>query len=277
MNKKQASKEHGILAESFFVGFANAGRFLGIIVLCLVTLLTGCVRYDVAVNFDSQQGGTLVQHIKLGEQLTSLNQSEAKKWLNSIEERSRQLQGKVKRISPQEVLVTIPFGNGQELVSKFNQFFHAKAQDDTQLANQDSLDLIQLDAKMSLQQSNFLLFERDRLSLTVDLTGLGVLSEGGKIIVSPGSLLDLKFQLNSPWTVRTKSAENIVDTEVNSEKNRLTWQLQPGQVNYIETVFWLPSPLGIGSVIIILLIVGGFYLKYKHLPGFGQTTVSSKS
>ncbi len=270
MNKKQASKEKSL-------DYSNAGRFLAVIVLCLVTLLTGCVRYDVAVNFDSQQGGTLVQHIKLGEQLTSLNQSEAKKWLNSIEERSRQLQGKVKRISPQEVLVTIPFGNGQELVTKFNQFFHTKAQDDTQLANQDSLDLIQLDAKMSLQQINFLLFERDRLSLTVDLTGLGVLSQQGKIIISPGSLLDLKFQLNSPWTVRTKSAENIVETEVNSEKNRLTWQLQPGQINYIETVFWLPSPLGIGTVIIILLIVGGFYLKYKHLPGFGQTTVSSKS
>jgi hypothetical protein len=45
------------------------------------------------------------------------------------------------------------------------------------------------------------------------------------------------------------------------------WTLKPGQLNHLEAVFWLPSPLGIGTLVIVLLVLGGFYLKYKSLPG----------
>jgi hypothetical protein len=220
----------------------------------------------------NQNEGTIVQHIKLGEQLTSLNPTEANNWLNSIEERSRQLKGKVKRIAPQEILVTVPFSNGKELVSKFNQFFYSPSDNTTQFTEDKSLESLQLNSKMSLQQSNLLLFERDRLSLTVDLRGLGVLSNQGRITVTPGSLIDLNFQLTTPWLARTVVAENILNSSSNPEIHQMIWQLQPGQINYIETVFWLPSPLGIGSTIIIVLMVGGFYLKYKRFPGINSAS-----
>ena len=234
---------------------------------CLLIFLTGCVRYEVGVNIESQNHGAIVQHIKLGEQLTSFSQSEAKKWLSSIESRAQQLQGKIKRVSPQEIEVTIPFSNGKELASKFNQFFNSNLQEASPSVKVEDVDLVKLNSEMSLNQSNLLLLERDRLSLSVDLRALGVLSNQGKIIVSPGSLVDLEFGLNAPWGASSIVGENFLSPEVRNGGHQLVWQLQPGQINYIEAVFWLPSPLGMGTIVIVLLILAGFWVKYKRFPG----------
>ncbi len=241
-------------------------RLLLPVILGLVTLLTGCVRYDVGLNFDHPQHGTIVQYIKIGEQLTSLSQSEARKWLNSIEERSRALHGKVKKVNSQEVVVTIPFNNGQELTKKFNQFFHTDTDTNAALVN-DKVDLVKLDSQINLQQNNLVFFERNDLDLTIDLRALGVLSNQGKIIVSPGSLIDLEFQLNTPLIAHNVSGENNLEPISSITKKGLVWQLQPGQINHIEAVFWLPSPLGIGTAIIILFVTLGYFLKYRRLPG----------
>ena len=240
--------------------------FLLPIVLCLVTLLTGCVRYDVGINFNTPHNGTIVQYIKIGEQLTSLSQSEARKWLNSIEERARTLQGKVKKVNSQEVLVTIPFGNGRELSEKFNQFFHTDTDVNPAIVS-DKIDLVQLDSEISLKQNNLIFLERNNLDLTIDLRALGVLSNQGKIIVSPGSLIDLEFQLNTPLVAHSIAGENNLEPTRVTPGKGMIWQLEPGQINHIQAVFWLPSPLGIGATIIILLMVLGYFLKYRRLPG----------
>jgi hypothetical protein len=238
----------------------------------LLTFLTGCVRYDVGVNFNNQQNGAIVQYIKIGEQFTSFNQSEAKKWLTSIEDRAKELQGSIKRTSPQEIAVTIPFGNGKELAEKFNQFFNPDLKTRSKSVSKDALDLVQFNSQMSLNQKNLLLFERDRLNLNVDLRALGVLSSQGKVIVNPGSLVDIKFQLNTPLAARSITS---IDS-LNPEKvgNILVWHLQPGQINHIEAVFVIPSYIGIGTVAIVALMVSGFYLKYKRLPLLNQPQYS---
>ncbi|GAB4537884.1 MAG: hypothetical protein Tsb0014_27060 [Pleurocapsa sp.] len=229
-------------------------------------LLTGCVRYDVGVNFKTPNQGTIVQYIKIGEQLTSLSQSEAKKWLSSIEERAKALHGKIQRVNAQEVVVTIPFGNGKELTEKFNQFFHTDTTANPAVVS-DKLNLVQLDSQISLQQNNFVFFERNNLDLTIDLRALGVLSNQGKIVVSPGSLIDLEFQLKTPLIARNISGENNLEPNITIPEKGLVWQLQPGQINHIEAIFWLPSPLGIGAFAIILLMLAGYFLKYRRLPG----------
>ena len=244
----------------------NPIAFLLPVIFCLITLLTGCVRYDVGVNFDHPQHGTIVQYIKIGEQLTSLSQSEAKKWLSSIEHRSRALNGKVKRVNSQEVIVTIPFSNGKELTDKFNQFFHTDTKTSSAIVS-DKVDLFNLDSQINLQQNNLILFERNNLDLTIDLRALGVLSNQGKVIVSPGSLIDLEFQLNTPLIAHNIAGEKNLKPIQNLTKKRLVWQLQPGQINHIEAVFWLPSPLGIGAAIIIVLMLLGYILKYRRFPG----------
>ncbi|MGV2827241.1 DUF3153 domain-containing protein [Myxosarcina sp. GI1(2024)] len=241
-------------------------RFLLPIILSLVTLLTGCVRYDVGIDFDNPQHGKIVQQIKIGEQLTSLSQAEAKKWLNSIEARSRALQGKVKRLSAQEILVTIPFGNGKELTEKFNQFFHSDTVA-TATPQAKNMNLLKLDSQIALQQNNLLFLERNLLDLTIDLRALGVLSEQGKIVVSPGSLINLEFQLNTPLRAYSVAGENNLEPIATVPGEPLVWQLQPGQINHIEAVFWLPSPIGIAIAVIILLAILGYVLKYRRLPG----------
>jgi len=47
----------------------------------------------------------------------------------------------------------------------------------------------------------------------------------------------------------------------------LIWRLKPGQINSIDVVFWVPSYLGWGILAVIGLTLGGYYLKYKELPG----------
>jgi hypothetical protein len=244
----------------------NFRVFLLPIILGSILFLTGCVRYDVGIYFNTPHQGKIVQHIKIGEQLTSLSRAEAKKWLNSIEKRSRQLQGNVNKLNSQEVVVTIPFGNGKELVDKFDRLFHTGTSD-TSVASEGNVDLVKLDSQMSLQQNNFIFLERNNLNLTIDLRALGVLSDSGRIVVSPGSLIDLKFQLNTPWLARSVGGSNTLTPIANHAIKGLVWQLEPGQINHIEAVFWLPSPLGIGSMAISILMIVGFYLKYKRLPG----------
>ncbi len=241
-------------------------RVLGLMLLSAL-LLSGCVQYNVGVNFEGQHRGAIVQHIKLGEQLTSFSHEQAQEWLKSIEQRVRQLQGKTKRLSDQEMIVTIPFSNGTELESKFNQFFNPVAKKKSPAKASEPIDLPKLDSKFHLAQGNWFLVQRNKLTYDLDLRSLGVVSANGNVIVSPNSLLDLQFSLETPWGARdVNQAENAVHPQVYEDGHQLVWQLQPGQLNHLEAVFWLPSPLGVGTVAIVLLILGGFYLKYKAFP-----------
>ncbi len=240
------------------------------LLVCLLFFLTGCVKYDVGIEFKDENHGKIVQHIKLGKQLTSFSQAEGNEWLASIESRSAKLHGKTKRISAEEIEVTIPFNNGKDMVYKFNQFFNPNPDDQVKGTNVDAMDLLQLNSQMSLIQNNWIFFERNRLKLDVDLRGLGVLSNQGNLIVSPGSIIDLELTLNTPWQAKNISGNNKISPEIRENGKVLVWKLIPGQINQIETVFWVPSILGIGTVVIILLMLIGFFVKYKHFPGIPQ-------
>ena len=246
--------------------------FLLPFVLCLLTLVTGCVQYDVGVNFDSQTRGKIVQHIKLGEKLTSFSSETVGDWLKSVEQRVKLLDGKTKRLSDREVLVSIPFNNGADLEDKFNQFYNPIAQTAKyRVASPLETDLPKFESHMSVKQNNLLLVLRNRLSLELDLRSLSLLSSNGSLLLSPGGLLDLDFSLNTPW-----GAENIETTVAGAlvpqsyqQGKQLVWKLKPGEVNYLEATFWIPSPVGIGALIIALFVAAGIALKYQILPALG--------
>ena len=243
----------------------NPVRFLLPLVFCLLTLLTGCVRYDVGINFQTPYNGTLVQHIKIGLQLANIGQSEANKWLKTVASRSRQLEGKVKYLNSQELVAIVPFNNGRELESKFNQLFNSNVPDTSAVVVGDEAELVKLSSGVALQQSNLLFVERNYLDLTIDLRALNLLVQQDKIVIDPNSLLDLEFHLNTPWIAYNVS--NIDNLEPIDSSQGLVWQLQAGQLNHIEAVFWLPSPIGIGTAVIILVMILGFMLKYRRFPG----------
>jgi hypothetical protein len=236
------------------------------LVLLTSLLLSGCVQYDVGVNFDSSNRGELVQHIKLGERLTTFSGDYVYEWLNSIERRARQLEGKAQRLSQEEIIVKIPFSNGQELQEKFNEFFNSRANQKAEAVPSESeSELPKIESNLLLDQNNFLLLVKNRLIYDLDLRSLSLIASKGNVLADPGSILDLEFSLKTPW-----GARNIQQTEtaIQPEKKgkQLIWQLRPGELNHIEVVFWLPSPLGIGSLLIILFIWGGIYLRYTFMP-----------
>ena len=246
--------------------------FLLPFVFCLLTLVTGCVQYDVGVNFDSQTHGEIVQHIKLGERLTSFSSETVADWLKSVERRAKLLDGKTKRISEREVLVTIPFNNGAELEDKFNQFYNPIAPTaKSRVASPLETDLPKFESHLKVKQNNLLLALRNRLTWELDLRSLSLLSSNGSPLLSPGGLLELDFSLNTPW-----GAENI-QTPVNGalvpesyqEGKQLVWKLKPGEVNYLEATFWIPSPVGIGALIISLFVAAGTAVKYQIFPALG--------
>jgi hypothetical protein len=252
--------------------------------ICLALLaalcLTGCVQYDVGIHFANQTQGEIVQHIRLGDQLITFSSSVAKDWLQSIKQRSRALGGRVKQVSGQELIVTIPFHNGADLTEKFNKFFQPVPDQSSAATSQvgnESLTIPELRSQLQLTQSNWLLMERDRLVYDLDLRPLGVISTNGNLLISPGVLLNLEFRLDVPWGIRsTSSVKQTTSEKTASEKHpvmasrrqgrQMVWVLESGALNHLEAVFWVPSSLGIGTVAIVLLVLGGIYLRAQLFP-----------
>ena len=248
------------------------------VILLAALLLSGCVNYDVGVNFEGVHRGKFVQHIKLEERLTNFSSTQVQDWLKSIEHRAKQLNGNTKHLSNQEIVVTIPFNSGKELESKFNQFFNPVTQKDTASKDKEALDLPKLDSKININQGNFIFWQRTQLSYDLDLRSLGVVSTNGNVVVSPGSLLNLQFSLETPWGVRSvEKTENAIAPEANHQGHTILWTLKPGQINHLEAVFWLPSPLGIGSLVIVLFVLAGYYWKYKAFPWAATPSVAPAS
>lgn len=241
----------------------NLQKVLFPLACCLLMSLTGCVRYDVGVNFNSPHNGKIVEHIKIGQQLNNLDRSDIRKWLNSIESRAERLQGKVKNPNPEELLITIPFNNGKELTTKFNELFHS-IPDSPGIAT--DAELLKLDSQINLRQNNLVFLERNTLDMIVDLRALNILAHQGKIDVENDRLIDLEFKLNTPWIAYPVLGDDNLQPIPDPTK-QLVWHLQPGKINHLKAVFWLPSPIGIGAAVIVLLMNVGFYLKYRRFPG----------
>ncbi len=245
--------------------FAIKNPILWLVVLTSL-LLTGCVEYDAGVNFNHSNSGEIVQHIKLGERLTSFSADSVSDWLSSIERRANQLEGKSRRISASEIIVKIPFSNAQELQEKFNDFFNSRGNEKAQGVQKSSESVPpKIESNLLIDQNNLILLVRNRLIYDLDLRSLTFIPSRGKVISDTESILDLKFTLNTPW-----GAKNIEDNETaippQKKGRELVWQMKPGQRNHVEVVFWLPNPLGIGSLLIVLLICGGIYLRYTFMP-----------
>jgi hypothetical protein len=226
-------------------------------------ILTGCVQYDLGINFNNTNNGELVQHIKLSEKLTSFSGDYIYDWLHSVEHRARKLDGSAKRILPEEVIVKIPFTNGRELQEKFSDFFNYRTSQKPNVVTNNA-DLPNTASSLIVQDKNFLLLSRNRLVYDLDLRSLSVLTSKGNVLSGTGSILNLEFKLQTPWGVKNiQQTEDAIEPEKNG--NQLIWKLKPGKLNHIEVIFWLPNLLGIVSLIIIIFVWGGFYLRYKLL------------
>jgi Protein of unknown function (DUF3153) len=227
------------------------------LLFCVVAIaLSGCVQYDTGINFHGFNDGEIVQHIQLSDRLNSFNPQAVTTWLNSIEQRTSQAQGRLNRLSDREFEIIIPFASTQELVTKTNRFFNAAT----------SGTASKFHARLQIEQSNWLAIVKNHLIYDLDLRAIPMTTTDTKVAIAANNSIDLKFRLRSPWGIQNadlSTSPNIVKT---TDGNQTTWQLQPGQIERIEVVFWLPNPLGIGAIVIILISMFGYYLKYRQLP-----------
>ncbi len=236
--------------------------------LLAALLLSGCVQSEVGLNFSSQTHGEIVQHIKLNEQLVGFSGSAVQEWLKSAERRARKLQGHSKRLSPQEILVTIPFNNGKDLETKFNQFFNPSPKQIAKLTAATGVELPSLESHFSLKENNALFAIRSRFSYDLDLRSLALISTEDNPLVNPSALVSFEFSLQTPWGARSiETTDRALHPE--RHQNQLIWTLQPGQQNHIEAIFWLPSPVGMGSLFIVAFMTLGWFLRHQLLPKLG--------
>lgn len=233
-------------------------KALGIL-LTLSLLLSGCIRYDVGINFAGQNHGEIVQHIRLDEQLTNFSGAVAQDWLNSIEQRTRRLGGRVRHGSKQDLTAIIPFNNGADLQQKFNQFFNP-IPESLPPSTSSSRDLPAIAAHLTVFQRNFFLVEKNQLTFDLDLRSLGVLSSEGNVLISPGTLVDLEFNLDTPWGAHPGAEDSTSSKE---PAKHLTWTLKAGDANHVEATFWVPSPIGIGTVAIVAIVAIGSLIKSR--------------
>ncbi|UBF28647.1 DUF3153 domain-containing protein [Kovacikia minuta CCNUW1] len=232
------------------------------IMLLASFLLSGCIQSDLGLQFDNPNQGRIVQRIHIEERLITVSGASAQEWLETIAQRTRNLGGQVERQANQTVVVTIPFSNNADLETKFNQFFGSSQKTNPSLATKMN-HLPEIKSNLTLKRNNLLLVERNRLHYELDLRSLGIFSSEGNLLISPSALINLEFRLKTPWGARSLTSTPLPPAI--RETGDLVWHLVPGELNQIEAVFWLPSPLGIGTLVIVLLVLAGTFLKYPQV------------
>ncbi|MBD0335952.1 MAG: DUF3153 domain-containing protein [Cyanobacteria bacterium Co-bin13] len=221
----------------------------------LVFLLSGCFQYDLGIQFDSQTHGQIVQQIRLSERAAALGGSAVQTWLAGLEAQVRSLGGQVRRADPETLRLVVPFANGSDLVKRFNQLFESEAAAGAAIA-----DLTDLPSHLSLTQQNRGIAIRNHLVCDLDLRALPRQPQNiPGLLGGAADWLDLHFTLQTPWGISRLGPDSLAPEGSGSGQ---TWQLQPGEVNHIDAVFWVPSPLGLGGLAIAALVLLGYFFKY---------------
>ncbi|MDV3353131.1 DUF3153 domain-containing protein [Leptothoe sp. LEGE 181152] len=209
-----------------------------LVITALSLGLTGCVDYQLGIQFGSQTHGVLVQTLHLDDQFVALNNNVRQQWLEIFIEEAKVFSGKVTSLDDGTLQIRIDFYNGADLVQKFNQLF---AEDGLMTQVPGAPPVL---AHLDLTQQNWGIALLNHLQADIDLGALkadSAIGDGGAL--DRWRTLTLSFQLGSLGKTHQ-------------------WPLKPGQVNTIDTTFWLPSPIGIGAVVIALICAAGYGVRY---------------
>lgn len=242
--------------------------------LILGALLSGCVDYEAGIRFPEANHGAIVQRVHLGDRFAALGDTGAQVWLDDLQTRTQAAGGRVTARSPRDLTLEIPFHNGQDLVTRFGQFFGSPTEGKRSRVPDLGSDRPQdipapltqgdFNAHLDLQQNNWLFAVRNRLHYDVDLRSIGMVTADENVLIGTGSLVDLAFVLDVPWGARALVSTGAIAPQ--QYDGKLVWRLQPGQVNALEAVFWVPSAVGMGTVAIALLVALGWWWRDRVAP-----------
>ena len=237
--------DHCELDKLMMRGFKLLGRLA---MLGCVLLLTGCLQYDLNIQFDSQTHGQLVQqlHWRGAEVLTHPDWAQR---LNELRDRTAAVDGTIRFVDDQTLTITIPFNNGAELERKFNDFFNPETITSGLLSLPSGETIT---AHLSLRQHNWFGVIFNHVDIQVDLTAVPDLAATRLPLLQGKQLLVSNVRLTAPW-VRSPTG-GLTHSE--------QWALVPGALNDLAADFWVPSYIGIGAAAIALLVLIGYGLKY---------------
>lgn len=231
------------------------------LVLAVTILLSGCVDYDIGLQFDSQTHGVWSQRIQLGGRFSALSASTQQAWLDAIAQRAEALGAQVHQPQPQQLDIRLPFNSGPDLVARFNQFFSPAAEFPTVAG------VAVPQVRLDLTQRNWLVVLQTHLTWQVDWAEARPAQPVDLVSADPVALAEVTFHLDTPWGSRLDEAL----PDATWQKSRV-WQIPPMGTTTVEATFWLPSPIGIGAVAIAGLVGLGYGLKY----GFGRPPSPSR-
>ncbi|MEL6601985.1 MAG: DUF3153 domain-containing protein [Cyanobacteria bacterium J06614_10] len=248
--------------------FSRSIRRVLLFCLLLCPLLTGCVDYDLGIQFDSQTHGVITQTIHLSDRLLVLAEGSNENApsnlaFQTLSDRAEALSGKARQIDEDTLKITLPFGNGEQLVERFNAFYDSGDNGPEtatgMLATLPGVPSVQ--AHLSLSQKNYILALR--CVLTYDLSIQSPESLGLGRNLSDLSWLNMDFHLVTPWGLAAQTlADDKTSEQPTLQGRTATWHLEAGQPHHIEAAFWTPSPIGIGAAAIALFCLAGYWVKY---------------
>jgi hypothetical protein len=223
--------------------------------LVVALCLTSCVKSDLEINFAGINSGEVIQRIELDRQIGSFARDAVLKWVESVAERVDKIQGTVAYPSDRELEIKIPFNNAKDLEAKLNRYLGSDSGSTG------------IKSRVKINQNNFIFLIRNHLTSELDLTDLALKTDNPKLNIDAIAKPDLSLSIRSPWGVKSLDRAETIAGKFDPELDRTNWTLATGKVDKIDAVFWLPNPLGIGGLIIIILGTLGYFIKYRQLPG----------
>lgn len=220
--------------------------------------LTGCIQYDLDLQFDSQTHGQVVQRLQWqgGAAAEQLQQ-----WQRPLRARMQAVGGQLRSPQPDTLELVLPFYGGPDLVQRFNQFLGS----DLDLPPLTLPTGEPIQGHLDLTQGNWIVVIHNTLSLSLDLRGV----PDGSNLPTPRLQAVQWFTggltLTTPWGVQAVATDLGTAGDNLGSGNR--WSLVPGQVNHLTVQFWVPSPIGIGAIAITVLMAMGYLIKYRFPVG----------
>jgi Protein of unknown function (DUF3153) len=227
-------------------------------ILVAALFLSGCVQYDTGVNFSDANHGEIVQHIRL--KAKGLSEPIATPWIESLVQRTQTLGGKTRHSDAREWVMTIPFYNAKDLEGKFNQLFQSSQASELPLS------------RLQIRTKNRVLWQRNEMRYDLDLRSFRAMLQEDF-----SESLDLEFKLRAPGGAQVPTETGDLSPKLRKNGWQLVWKLKPGMMNHIEAVFWVPSPIGTGFVVISLLVIGGAVAQVLSRSGVEIVTEELKA
>jgi Protein of unknown function (DUF3153) len=224
-------------------------------ILISALLLSGCVHYDTGINFSDANHGEIIQHIRLKSKDIDVSEPIVTPWIDSLAQRTKALGGRTRHPQVLEWVMTIPFHNATDLEAKFNQLFQSSQTSELPLS------------RLQVRTKNRVMWQRNELRYDLDLRSFRAALQG-----EFSESLDLEFKLRTPGGAQVPTDGGKLSPKLRKNGWQLVWKLKPGAMNHIEAVFWLPSPIGIGFVVISLMVIGGYLVKVLSRSGIEIAT-----